>query len=75
MLRAGAELESFSGGPDAPLGLSIGIAVCDSDGRESLDDLIDRADQAMYRVKRRGKGGLHVSQLPAIPDPESEVGA
>ena len=75
LLRAGAELESFSGGPDAPLGLSIGIAVCDPDGRESLDDLIDRADQAMYRVKRRGKGDLHVSQLPAIPDPESEAGA
>ena len=69
LLRAGAELEAYSGGPDAPLGFSVGIAACDSEGRESLDGLIDRADQAMYRVKRRGKGGLDLSPLPAAPDP------
>jgi len=75
LLRAGVELEAFSGGPEAPLGLSIGIAVCDPDGRESLDGLIDRADQAMYRVKRDGKGGIHVSDLSAIPGAEPEAGA
>jgi diguanylate cyclase (GGDEF)-like protein len=69
LLRAGAELESYSGDPDEPLGFSVGIAACDPEGRESLDSLIDRADQAMYRVKRRGKGGLDLSPLPAAPDP------
>lgn len=84
LLRAGAELEAYSGGPDAPLGLSVGIAACDPDGRESLDGLIDRADQAMYRVKHHGKGGLDLSLGPlapgAAPDPttrgsEPEAGA
>jgi diguanylate cyclase (GGDEF)-like protein len=80
LLRAGAELEAYSGGPDAPLGLSVGIAACDPDGRESLDGLIDRADQAMYRVKRHGKGGLDLSLGPAAPDSttrgsEPEAGA
>ncbi len=69
LLRAGAELEAYSGGPDAPLGLSVGIAACDPDGRESLDGLIERADQAMYRVKRRGKNGLELSLLQADPTP------
>ena len=64
MLRAGRELEAFSGSSDTPLGLSVGIAACDPEGKESLQELIERADQAMYRVKRRGKGDLELS-LPA----------
>ncbi len=75
LLRACVELECYSGGPDAPLGLSVGIAACDPTGRESLDGLIDRADQAMYRVKGRGKGGLDVSHLPQVPGAEPEVEA
>jgi diguanylate cyclase (GGDEF)-like protein/PAS domain S-box-containing protein len=64
LLRAGRELEAFSGAPDTPLGLSVGIAACDPEGKEGLQELIERADQAMYRVKRRGKGDLELS-LPA----------
>jgi diguanylate cyclase (GGDEF)-like protein/PAS domain S-box-containing protein len=61
LLRAGRELEAFSGSSDTPLGLSVGIAACDPEGKESLQELIERADQAMYRVKRRGKGDLELS--------------
>ena len=68
LLRACGELEAYSGGPEAPLGLSIGIAACDPAGRESLENLIERADQAMYRVKRRGKGGLDLSFAPESGD-------
>ena len=74
LLRASAELEVFSGDPDAPLGLSVGIAACDPDGTESLDGLIDRADQAMYRVKRRGKGGIDLSDLASDPGVDEEAG-
>ena len=75
LLRAGVELEAYSGGADTPLGFSVGIAACDPDGQESLDGLIDRADRAMYRVKRDGKDGLHVSELTANPGAEPEAGA
>ncbi len=55
-------IESVSGsypiGDDtAQLGVSIGIACCDG-GSEDADELISRADQAMYQAKRSGKGQL-----------------
>ena len=58
------DLKPYSGDAEHPLGLSIGVAVCDTARRESLEDLMKRADEAMYVVKRRGKGGYEVS-LPA----------
>ncbi|MEE8506784.1 MAG: sensor domain-containing diguanylate cyclase [Kiloniellales bacterium] len=64
ILRAGVELAAYSSGADAPLGLSVGVAVYDPQQREEVQDLVDRADRAMYRVKRRGKGGLEI----AAPD-------
>ena len=48
----------FSGAADKPLGISIGIAISDPVAEpEDLKALIARADQAMYRAKRAGKGG------------------
>lgn len=68
LLEAARELEALSGDPAHPLGLSLGIAFCPPDGREALDDLIDRADRAMYAVKRRGKGGLELAAVEAKAD-------
>lgn len=45
----------------APLGLSIGIAIADPQYFEQLPDLIRRADEVMYQVKRQGKGSLIVA--------------
>lgn len=42
-------------GPDRPLGVSIGIARFEPATAESLDSLLVRADEAMYRAKRAGK--------------------
>jgi diguanylate cyclase (GGDEF)-like protein/PAS domain S-box-containing protein len=59
--KAAAVLESLSGDSDNPLGFSIGVAFCRPDGEEEVDDLMARADRAMYEVKRHGKGDVKVS--------------
>lgn len=59
-------LGPLSASPEAPLSLSIGIAVYDQSHPESLDDLIARADHAMYAVKRQGKGSFAVAPAGAI---------
>ena len=43
------------------LGCSIGVAMYPDDGR-TLDELIQHADTAMYRVKERGKGNFRFYQ-------------
>jgi diguanylate cyclase (GGDEF)-like protein/PAS domain S-box-containing protein len=49
----------------APLGLSIGIAIADPQYFEQLPELIKRADEVMYQVKRQGKGSLIVASHSA----------
>jgi diguanylate cyclase (GGDEF)-like protein/PAS domain S-box-containing protein len=61
MLMSDAEqLKSRSGNEDHPLGISVGIAVSDPGSSESMNDMIARADGAMYDVKHSGKGGYAV---------------
>lgn len=61
LLEAGLALAPFSGSSDKPLHYSLGIAAYDPDSGETLDDLVARADAAMYAVKRDGKGGYRVA--------------
>jgi diguanylate cyclase (GGDEF)-like protein/PAS domain S-box-containing protein len=42
------------------LGLSIGVAVSDPISPITLEDLVQRADQAMYEAKRSGKTGMSI---------------
>ena len=58
LLEAGRVLGGFSGDPARPMGLSIGLAVFEPSAGEALEALIARADAAMYRVKRTGKGSF-----------------
>lgn len=60
MLRMKADFTEFSGTPDRPIGFSIGAAVIDPNSAESVDELIERADSAMYEAKKGGKGRLVV---------------
>jgi diguanylate cyclase (GGDEF)-like protein/PAS domain S-box-containing protein len=58
---APAELCALLPEPINGVGLSIGIATRLSGSTESIEELIKRADQAMYEVKRNGRGSWRVS--------------
>ena len=64
LVEASHRLTDFSGDDEAPLGLSVGVAVYDPSSDESLDEILARADDAMYSVKRRGKGGFKMADAP-----------
>ena len=57
---ASAALAQFAPGVEKPLGFSIGIALLRpiAQGGDSLQQLMERADEAMYRIKHGGKGGF-----------------
>ena len=57
MLDINDSLAVFSGDEANPLSISIGVAVFDPESGESVDELIGRADQAMYQIKHNGKRG------------------
>lgn len=48
-------------GNQARIGASIGIALCDSHG-QTLEQLFDYADKALYQVKAAGRNGLQIYQ-------------
>jgi len=64
LLESSVYLRQYSGVEEKPLGISIGMALFDPDTGESLDGLTVRADEAMYAVKRAGKGGISVAPAP-----------
>jgi diguanylate cyclase (GGDEF)-like protein len=64
LIEASRKMRKFSGDDDHPLGISVGVAIFDPENGESLDDLMARADAAMYEVKNKGKGGYHMAAPP-----------
>ena len=68
LIAASARLRKFSGDAEHPLGVSVGVALYDPATGESLEHLLARADEAMYAIKRAGKGGFRVAP-PAQPVP------
>jgi len=54
VLDEAAKLAAFAG--DAPIGMSVGVAVTGAGGAELFDDLVARADAALYAAKRAGRG-------------------
>ena len=61
LLAAAQALAVYSGSADRPLGISVGVALYEPASAESLDDLMARADSAMYAAKRRGKGSFEIA--------------
>ena len=66
LIKESESLREFSGDDDHPLGISVGVAIFDPDDNEPLEDLVARADEAMYEVKNKGKGGFHMAASPIM---------
>jgi diguanylate cyclase (GGDEF)-like protein len=64
LLSAADTLTAFSGNTERPLHMSLGVAVHAGASSETLDELIARADKAMYEVKRDGKGDWRLAPPP-----------
>ncbi len=60
-LAASTILRKYSGAPNKPLMLSIGLAVYDPKSGEDVNQFVSRADAAMYAIKRRGKGSYGIA--------------
>ncbi|TCS65011.1 diguanylate cyclase domain-containing protein [Varunaivibrio sulfuroxidans] len=56
LIEKAQALREFSGVPERPLGISVGIAVYRPQSGENLSGLLARADRAMYQVKHQDKG-------------------
>ena len=65
-------LREFSGDEENPLGISVGVAMFDPDSGETLDNLLARADEAMYIVKNAGKGGYYIAPASGAEKPAGE---
>ncbi|MCH7929296.1 MAG: diguanylate cyclase [Proteobacteria bacterium] len=61
LIEAGAFLAGYSGDPERPVGLSVGVAAFDPAGGEDLESLLARADTAMYEAKHLGGSGFFVA--------------
>ncbi len=60
------EMAHFSEGEELGMTMSIGIACRQPTSHEELDHLIQRADRAMYEVKRNGRGHWRVSHPESV---------
>jgi diguanylate cyclase (GGDEF)-like protein/PAS domain S-box-containing protein len=61
LLAASQTLAAFSGDAEHPLGISLGVALVEPGGGEAPEEIVARADRAMYRAKSAGKGRLVIA--------------
>jgi len=61
LLEAAKGLHERSGDAERPLHMSLGLAVHGGPSGETLDELVARADKAMYEVKKDGKGAWRMA--------------
>ncbi|HVI52397.1 MAG TPA: diguanylate cyclase [Candidatus Sulfotelmatobacter sp.] len=69
IIEAGGALNEFSGSQTMPLTMSLGLAVHTPGLPETLNELLARADEAMYAVKRDGKCDFRIAGPPHAKDP------
>ncbi len=59
---------------DSHLNVTISFGVADSTGKTSLDEIIDAADQALYRAKKSGRNRVEIASQ-AQPVASASAGA
>ena len=64
ILEKSSSLGHYSGNPERPFGVSLGLALLDTLQPESLDELLARADSAMYAAKQGRSGFAIAGQNP-----------
>jgi len=70
LLSHAERLTALSAVPEKPLGVSFGIAVYDGVTPDLAEQLVARADQAMYRAKSRRRSGYELAEpSDAVPEP------
>ncbi|HUH86100.1 MAG TPA: sensor domain-containing diguanylate cyclase [Stellaceae bacterium] len=69
LLASSRTLAAFSGDVGRPLGISVGVALVEPGGGETPEQIVARADAAMYRAKTSGKGRLVVAPPAALVAP------
>lgn len=69
LMKESTVLGQYSGDQEHPLGISVGIAVHDPGSKESLEQLVQRADKTMYQVKKQGKGRFGIAAAPGSDAP------
>ena len=64
IIEVSERLRPYSGSEDKPLGVSVGVAHFDPKTGKTLDALVARADEAMYKVKHTSKGSFAIADPP-----------
>lgn len=62
LIKASQSLKKSKGKEISALSLSVGVACFDPTSDETVEELICRADEAMYVAKKAGKGGYFISE-------------
>lgn len=68
IIESASELRQMVNDEKFPLSLSIGIAISPADNVSTLEQLMEKADKALYSVKREGKNGARIYATDAITE-------
>jgi diguanylate cyclase (GGDEF)-like protein len=62
--RKGTKRKTPSPRTSAYISVTVSIGVAESRSRASVDEVIEEADQALYRAKRGGRNRIEIAVMP-----------
>ncbi len=68
VIEAMGDLAHMSASKDLPLSVSVGIAVFNYESGENGDEIVARADFAMYGAKNQGKARVFIAPAAGAPE-------